>query len=174
MRRSPVALCVLLTVAVWAAAVDGSQAPPDFSGRWVRESVLPPGDAPTRLVVRQSIVQTNVRGEPMAPFVKDLTVTRESSTGVFTETLQLGVVGGSVPGSDGGPRSHCRVAWEDTRLVIETGTFTGSAPGRGDWTERREVWAVGPDGLLHVSITHASSGGASRTVTVVYRRVDAA
>lgn len=58
-----------------------AQDKPDLSGRWVLESRPPPGsDVPRALSVRQRLVRTTVRGDPINPFFEDLTVTREGAT----------------------------------------------------------------------------------------------
>ena len=53
-----------------------AQDKPDFSGSWILESGSSGADIPQALSVSQSIVRTNVRGEPMQPFFKDITATR--------------------------------------------------------------------------------------------------
>ncbi len=167
-----VVVLVPLVGAMMLSTPRASQVQPDFSGRWVLESVAHSADVPTALVVHQSLARTNVRGEPITPFVKDLTVIRESPGGNSSETFRIGTIGGTVPGSNRGPTSHRRVVWANTTLVIETGTFTGSAPERGEWTQRREVWAADSEGHLQVSITQSSSTEAPHTATFVYRRAE--
>jgi hypothetical protein len=45
----------------------------DFTGRWVLESPSRPAPyIPRALSVRQALVTTNVRGEPIGPFFKDI------------------------------------------------------------------------------------------------------
>jgi hypothetical protein len=149
---------------------------PDFTGRWILESPSQPApDNPRALSVRQSLVSTNVRGEPMRPFFKDITIERQFESSTRSETHQIGVVGGEVPGlgSDGktdGPRHHHAVRWDANALVFESGSYTGQSPETGVWTERSEVWSLDSDGRLHVVITARSSVDAPRTVALVYRR----
>jgi hypothetical protein len=148
---------------------------PDFSGDWILESApQSAADIPKALSVRQSLVRTNVHGEPMKPFFKDITVARELANGTRSETYQIDIAGGTVPGrADGSPdglRSHHRVEWEERTLVIENGSYTGPTRESGQWAERREVWSLDPGGRLRLAITTRSSVGASSTVTLVYRR----
>ena len=151
-----------------------AQDKPDFSGSWTLESGPPGADIPQTLSVRQSIVRTNVRGEPMKPFFSDITVTRSLPSGTRSETYSIGVEGGTVSGQVGGnvdrPRTHHRVAWEEQALVVETGSYTGPAPETGDWAERREVWSLDSGGRLHLAISARSSVDAPTTVMLVYRR----
>ena len=165
------ALVELFVVALLVSDRVAAQDLPDFSGAWVLDSAAPPsGDISKTLVVRQSLTRTNVRGEPMKPFFKDLTVTRELASGTHAETYVIGVVGGTVPGRAGLPSSHRRVGWEDKTLVIESGTYTGPAPQTGEWTERREVWSFTPNGRLQLALTSSDSRGGSSTVALTYRR----
>jgi hypothetical protein len=169
----------LIVVAVSAVVPLLAQDTPDFSGHWALESPSPSAaDIPRALSVTMSLVRTNVRGEPMNPFFKDITVARESANGTSSETYQIGVVGGAVGGTVGGrgngrsdfPSSHHRVVWEKQILVIETGSYTGPTPESGQWAERREAWSLDPDERLRLAITSHSSGSASSTVILVYRR----
>jgi hypothetical protein len=166
----------LLIVIVGAAVGLAAQDKPDFSGRWVLASSEQPGpDTPRALSVRQSIVRTTVRGEPMTPFFKDIAIDREFESGTRSETHAIGVIGGVVPGlrkdgSPDGPRGHHAVTWDQNALTFESGSHTGETPGTGVWAERREVWSLEPDGRLRVAITTRSSVDAARTVTLMYRR----
>jgi hypothetical protein len=163
----------LIVVAVSVVVPFVAQDTPDFSGSWVLESASPSAaDIPRALSVAMSLVRTNVRGEPMNPFFKDITVVRELANGTSSETFQIGVVGGSLGGTVAGefPSRHHRVIWEKQTLVIETGSYTGPTPESGQWAERREAWSLDSDGRLRLAITSRSSGSASSTVTLVYRR----
>jgi hypothetical protein len=177
-RIRGVATCVVFVMVSLGARV---QDKPDFSGTWILESGPSGPDIPQTLLVRQSLVRTNVRGEPMEPFFKEIAITRALPSGTRSDTYPIGVDGGTVRGSIGDPRSaragaspdrtHYRVAWEEQRLVIiESGSYTGSTPQTGNWAEREEVWSLDSGVRLRVAITTSSSVGTSTTVTLVYRR----
>jgi len=167
-------LRVVLLIALMGSSLL-AQTGVDFTGRWMLDSPSQPDPGiPTALSVRQSLVSTNVRGEPMQPFFKDITIERQFESGTRSETHQIGVVGGTVSGlgPDGkssGPRGYHAVKWDANALVFESGSYTGATPETGDWTERREVWTLELDGRLHVVITTRSAAG-PRTVSLVYRR----
>lgn len=73
------------------------QAHPDFSGRWVLDSSSPSAaDVPLALSVRQSLVGTNVLGEPMTPFFKDITIEREVEGRRRSETYDIGSSAGAL------------------------------------------------------------------------------
>ena len=166
------AACFLVVMASLAAPL-AAQDKPDFSGSWILESGASGTDTPLALSVSQSLARTDVHGEPMLPFFKDITVTRALASSTRSETYQIGVVGGTVSGrADGAndPRTHHRVAWEEQALVIESGSYTGPTPESGDWAERREVWSLDSDVRLRLTITIRSSVDAPRTVMLVYRR----
>jgi hypothetical protein len=167
-------LALLMLAAVVFAAQDKDK--PDFSGRWILASGEQSGsDIPRALSVRQSLVRTTVRGEPMPPFFKDIAVAREFESGARSDTYAIGQVGGNVPGlrADGsrsGPTGYHAVKWDEHALVFESASDTGEIPETGVWTERREVWSLEPDGRLRLTITTRSSIDAPRTVTLTYRR----
>jgi hypothetical protein len=168
-------LCLVVLPFVIGAAL-GAQDQPDFSGRWILESPSQTApDIPRVLSVRQLLVRTNVRGEAMEPFFKDIDIDREFETVTRSETHQIGVMGGVVPGvrrdgSPDGPRRHHAVKWDGNALVFEGGSYTGQTREAGVWTERREVWSLDLDDRLRVTITSRGSGDVSNTVTLVYRR----
>jgi hypothetical protein len=163
---SPLGLIVLVTMSL------ATQEQPDFSGRWVLAVPAQPGrDSPPVLSVSQSLARTTIRGDPMKPFFKDITIERQLETGSFSESHAIGVESGSVAGPQpGGPKTIHRVRWEGTSLVFEDGRYTGQSPGAGAWDERREVWSLDPDGALRIVIAVTSSAAEPRTVTLVYRR----
>jgi hypothetical protein len=169
----------LIVVAVFAVVPLLAQDTPDFSGHWALESASSStADIPRALSVTMSLVRTNVRGEPMNPAFKDITVARELANGTSAETYQIGVEAGSVGGTAGGregrrsdvPTRRHRVVWEKATLIIETGSYTGPTRESGQWAERREAWSLDPDGRLRVAITSRGAGTASSTVRLVYRR----
>lgn len=165
-----------VVLVVLASTTRAAQDKPDFSGRWILETPAAfAADMPRALSIRQSLVRTTVRGEPMKPFVRDITVDREFESGTRSETFLIGVVGGIVPGlrEDGSPNGahvHTAVGWEDNALAIERGSYTGPTPETGAWVERREVWSLEAHGRLRVAITTRSSVDGSKTVILVYRR----
>jgi hypothetical protein len=165
--------CVVVVIVSLGARLT-AQDKPDFSGSWILESGSSGADSPQTLSVSQSLMRTNIRGEPMRPFFKDITVTRALATGARSDTYQIGIAGGTVSGradgTDNGPRTHHRVAWEEEALVIESGSHTGLDPESGDWAERREVWSLDSGVRLRLAITTRSSVDAPRTVMLVYRR----
>ena len=96
------AILLITLTAVSVAAQDK----PDFSGRWVlgtpQQSAA---EIPLALSVHQSVVRTTVRGGPMEPFFRDITIERQFETGTRSEIHLIGVQGGTVPGlrADGTP-----------------------------------------------------------------------
>lgn len=125
---------VVLLIMMAAVAAPAAQDHPDFSGRWILESASAAGsDVPRAMSVHQLLVLRDVRGEPMAPFFKQITVDREFESSRRSDTHDIGVVGGVVPGrgADGSPtgphRSHA-VTWEGDALVFDSGSYTGPAP----------------------------------------------
>jgi hypothetical protein len=169
-------MLIMVGLVVLASTAPRAQHMPDLSGQWVLESLAPPvSDMPRALSIRQSLVRTNVRGEAVKPFFKDITIDREFESGTRTETFLIGVVGGKDPGTrvDGspdGPYTRTAVVWEGNTLAIERGSHTGPTPETGVWTERREVWSLkGADRLL-VAVTSRSSVDDPKTVTLTYRR----
>ena len=168
----------LIAVAFLSAPLvaHATQDQPDFSGSWVLQSgAQASADIPQSMSVSQTLVRTNVRGEPMDPFYRDIKVTRAFESGTRSERYPIGGMGGTVPGVSAGGiltgvRTHYRVAWAEHSLVIETGSYTGEKPESGEWSERREVWSLEPDGRLRLAITTRSSVDDSRTMILVYRR----
>lgn len=155
-----VALVGLASV-VTASTADARQAPVDFSGRWVLASQAMPS-VPTELVVRQ----TPGPGSPP----RQITVTRHTTSGASTETLHVGTIGGTVPGSGGGPRTSHRIKWENASLIIDVETISGRASERTSSHLRREVWSVTAEGKLQIMVTESMSAGAPETTTMTYRR----
>ncbi len=144
--------------------------------RWVLAILLESDtDTPLALSVRQTVVRTTVRGDPMEPFFRDITIERQFETGTRSETHLIGVQGGTVSGvrADGSPTSpmtHHAVKWDGNALVFESGSYTGQRPETGTWAERREIWSLEADGRLRVAITSRSSADGPRAVTLHYRR----
>ena len=171
-------VCVLL-----CQVAAGTEMPPqpDFSGRWTLVAAVPSdADVAKAFVVRQPVMRATPRGEPIAPTFFSIEIQRQSDAATITETHWIGVVGGTVGGIVNGaggtsqvqPRvsSHHAVKWEGPMLVFELGTYTGDTPGTGDWTERRETWALQPNGELAIGIATSASADRARTVSATYHR----
>jgi hypothetical protein len=169
-------LCVVMLTWVVGAQL-AAQDKPDFSGRWVLESPSSSAsDIPRALSVRQSVVRTTVRGEPMKPFFKEIAIDREFERGTRSDDMHhIGVAGGVVPGlrengSANGSAAYHAVKWNGNALVFESGSYTGPTAATGVWAERREVWSLDQTGRLRLVITTRSSVAVSTTVTLLYRR----
>jgi hypothetical protein len=154
---------------------------PDFSGRWTLVAAIPSDDGvATALTVRQTVTRTTIRGEPMAPFFRIIDIERQFDGRATTETHRIGIAGGAV-GGVGGPRrgaapaprptqSHYAVRWDGDTLVFELGTYTGDTRGNDDWTERRETWALQPNGEVAIAIATRGSAARARAESATYRR----
>jgi hypothetical protein len=172
-RLQPLTLVLVLIASIGVAA----QERPDFSGQWVLVTTQPQADNDTApaLSIHQTIVRTTLRGEPMNPYVSDISIGRQFATGLRSETHHIGMLGGSVPepagdGNRNGPTLHHAVKWDGDALIFESGSHTGPRPMTGVWSERREAWSLDADARLRVTIATSSSSAASRTVTLLYRR----
>ena len=166
---------------MFVAATVAAQDKPDFSGRWILETSAGAGPAVARsLTVRQLVVRTNVYGDPMPPFFKELSVERQFGDDLRVESHQIGVEGGVVgvvaanrgTASDVNvPQTRFSVRWEGNRLVIDTGRYSGPTREAGPYTEHTEVWQLDSRGMLLLSITDRGSGIASTTKTLTYRKL---
>ena len=139
MRQAGRLSILLMLVAATAAAQDQ----PDFSGRWILETSAGAGpDVAQSLTVRQPVVRTNAFGAPMPPYFKELSVDREFVSGVRTETFQIGIEGGTIGATTTDvkvSRTVFSVRWEDQRLVIDTGSYSGPTREAGPYTGHTEV-----------------------------------
>jgi hypothetical protein len=170
----------LSILSMFVAATVAAQDKPDFSGRWILESPADAGpDVARSLTVRQLVVRTNVYGAPMTPFFKELSVERQFGNDVRTETYQIGIEGGVVgvvsPNRATGPdvnvpQTRFSVRWEENRLVIDIGSYSGPTRESGPYTEHTEVWQLDATGMLILSMTDRGSGIASTTKTLTYRK----
>ena len=169
----------LSILAMLVAGTVAAQDKPDFSGRWILETSAGPGpDGARALTVRQAVARPNVYGAPMPPFFKELSVDRQFGTDVRTETYQIGVEGGMVSGISPANRgiapefsqTRFSVRWDDNRLVIDTGIYSGRTRDAGPYTEHTEMWQLDAAGKLIVSTTDRRSGIASTTKTLTYRK----
>jgi hypothetical protein len=167
--------------AILLAGTAAPQDRPDFSGHWIlvnpRDSA---SDIAQALTVRQSIVRTTARGTPMKSFLKDLTVERSFTTGLRSETYQIGIEGGVVGGIDRtgrgssptgeSPQTRFAVRWAGNSLVIETGNYSGTTRESGPYTEHAEVWRFDARGRLVITATDRSSAAERTTRVLTYRR----
>jgi hypothetical protein len=171
----------LSILSILVAATVAAQDKPDFSGRWILEPSADVGpDVARSLTVRQPVVRTNVFGAPMSPFFKELSVERQFVSDVRTETYQIGVGGGTVghvaptnraPAPDvDASETRFLVRWEDDRLVIDIGNYSGSSREAAPYSEHSEIWQLDAAGRLILSITDRGSGIASTTKTLTYRK----
>ena len=91
-----------------------------------------------------------------------------------SDTHLIGVGGGTISGvknwNDPVSHTHFKVEWQEQTLVIETGSYTGSAPETGEWAERRELWSLDSPDRLRVAITTRSSVDVSSSAILLYRR----
>ena len=170
----------LVMVGLLAAMPVAAPDKPDFSGRWTLvTSGETPDDGPRAMTVRQILARTNVRGEPVTPFVKEISIAREFASERRDETHTIGIGGGFVSGVAGtsgpGPRGYFAVRWDGPALVFESGTYTGNARETGAWAERREPWSLDADGRLRVTISSRSwTRSSDDTQTLIYQRPAAA
>lgn len=160
-----------LLAVLLAAVVSAAQDQPDFSGEWVLESAPASADAPSALAVVQRRMTTNVRGEPVPPFFREITISRIGAATSRTETFLIGVVGGSTPDpkATDAPRMGFSVAWEGQSLVFERNTYTGPIASPVTSATTREAWSVDAGGRLRTTIM-SRSGDAATTIVSLYRR----
>jgi hypothetical protein len=156
---------VAVSLLVGGSASPHAQGLPDFSGIWVLETAKERPEVARTMTVIQTLVRTNVRGEPMTPFYRDFTVSR----GETTESYTIGAIGGSVVSSVPSRRTHQRVGWMEQTLVIESGSYTGPVRESGQWQERRESWSLDAAGRLQLTV-ETRDAQESRRETLVYRR----
>jgi hypothetical protein len=82
--------CIVGALAL--VVISTSQDKPDFTGDWLLESASESArEIPQALTIRQSLIATNVFGEPINPFFKDIMVERKFESRAYTETLLIGV-----------------------------------------------------------------------------------
>ena len=170
-----------LILCLLAALPVAAQDKPDFSGRWILAATeQTPDDVPRAMTVRQILARTNVRGEPVTPFVKEISVAREFASERRDEIHTVGISGGFVSGVVGAsgpaaPRGYFAVRWDGPALVFESGTYTGNVRETGVWLERREAWAFDLDGRLRITMSSRSSTAATDSIrTLIYQRPPAA
>jgi len=169
--------CLVLTPLV--AVGFAMQPKPDFSGTWVLQDARQAGvDIPRTLAIRQPLQRTTVLGKSMPPAFLELTVERQFERGVRVETYQIGTEGGTVSGIAGDASdpsvnrgwSRESVRWEGDRLHIETGHYSGVTRDSGAYTEHAEVWWLGEQGRLMITVVTRRSDSEVETRTLTYRR----
>lgn len=161
----------LLVLVASARALGVAQTHPDFSGRWVLVGASGDSvDLAHAIAVHAASVDANASGRPMTPFMSALSVSREIDRVVQTETLRVGLQGGSV-GS--GPQMHSfwSVRWTDDCLVIyaeqSSSTADSAKPGIHS---RSEQWCLNAARQLVVTIRRTQSGKPPLNAIRVYRR----
>jgi hypothetical protein len=103
-----------------------------------------------------------VRGDAITPFFKTLTVERRLPSGVRSESYEIGTEGilGSV----------APFKWNGNRLVIETGSYSGTTRDAGPYREHDEVWSLEAQGRLLITVTDRGSSLGPSTTDLTYRR----
>ena len=162
-----------LFVAVWSIGLF-AQRGTDFSGTWVVEDGTAAADTPARLTVRQPLITTTMRGDPMPPAYLTLTVIRHFANKAEEASYRIGTMGGVVGGvPDRGATSSGRaslsrewsVRWREDALWIGERTLTaGVVTGA-----RTEVWRLDGRGRLIVTL-EIRDGEKTDRRTLAYRR----
>jgi len=154
------------------SAVATAQHGVDFSGRWALQSSVTESPVARALTIEQPLTHKNVYGEEMPPAYLRISIRREKEAGGGTETRMIGVIGGSVSGTDHriSRRTHHETLWEGNKLVFVDGSYIGDSPRSGEWTERREVWSLTADGSLAIEISTEGAHTARQTQRLVYGR----
>ena len=150
---------------------------PDFSGGWVLVTASgSTAEQPSALTVRQTVTRTTMRGEPMKPWFSKMTVVRRFKSGAVSETHDIGIIGGTVPGipvgasSPQGEWTTMAVDWRGKSLVIKT-TKSPQPPGEsGPFTVHEVVWSLDRKRRLVIAATDRGSTIKPTTVQLVYRR----
>jgi hypothetical protein len=161
--------CCICALALLLTAAGQAPAQPDLSGRWVL--IAPdavPRDVPTVLTVNQHLSRTDMRGNPMQLRWDRVTVEGdELRSGIRSGTYRIGGVEGTV--SSTGTRTEHSVRWDGDTLVITNEKWIQRETGERESLEQhREVWALGEQGQLVITVTDRH--GESRTRTFTYRR----
>ena len=146
-------------------------AQPDFSGEWILATpTAPSADVATVLNVRQPIIDKTVQGTSMPPAYLELMVERRSQKGVQSERYAIGVVSGTVAGTQSTePESRGSVNWAGDSLVIATNRWSGSGSSRRLESQRSEAWQFDSESRLVITITE-KTGQRERRTTLRYRR----
>jgi hypothetical protein len=94
----------------------------------------------------------------MTPYYDQIAIDYNSKAGMHSDRFMIGISGGTV-------------TWNGLLLVLELSSYTGYARGSGDWTERREIWALQPNGELAITIAISGSAVPAQTISALYRRL---
>jgi len=164
MRAALTALLLAMTT------VASAQLGVDFSGRWTLQSAVTSPEAARALTIEQPLTSRNVRGDDMPPAYLSITIRRESDTGVSVETRRLGVIGGTVSGIGARDSTRSESVWKGNTLVLFDGIYSGEATVSREWSERREEWSIGSDGLLTIDIMTQGTEQPRRSQRLVYLR----
>jgi hypothetical protein len=110
----------------------------------------------------------------MPPFFRQIVVARELTSGIVSESRDMGTIGGVVggqhmDGQPGGSWTSFATKWDGSVLVFENSSGTGRTPADPPWTDRRETWSLDNE-RLKVVVTTSSSEASVRSVTSFYRR----
>ncbi len=153
----------------------------DLSGHWVLEQpAASPATIAHELVVSQwSECQVSPVTGQSFPFDFITIEQRFAGNEIHTNRYQIGLLGGTVGGMDAngrgsGPKDQVRhttfaTRWDGARLVIETGSYSGSSPEARPYTEQREGWSLDADRLVIVKTTRSSTSDPT-TTTLTYKR----
>lgn len=168
-----------LTLALLAPALL-AQTQPDFTGRWRLVSaagVLDGWDVASAMTIRQVIGDgRTAAGAPMRPYLQALQVERTTDTGIWTETITVGIRGGVVGGiaaSGKSPRSlsESAVEWRgDALLIWQRTTISDGDMERA--SERAHEWSLDGERQLVIALRTREPGQESRRGRLVYRRVE--
>lgn len=170
MRVLRTAILALALVAPAAA-----QTAQDFSGRWLRvdvSGVTDGWDVADEVTVRPVVVDRTAAGAPMSPAVRELRIERRTGVTVRTDTIAIGIRGGSV--GVGGQatrwRSEHAVEWNGGLLLMWSSTTDVADNGAERVHERAQEWSIDASGQLVIAVRTRAPGEESRRGRLVYRR----
>jgi hypothetical protein len=168
--RIHLASCILVLL---VAHVTWAQDKPDFSGNWILVSPTDPPDGAARtLIVRETFTRESVKGTPIDPPLIRLAVERRLNTSVRSDLYTIGTVGGTVGNAGpGGQTEQTRSStdWNGDSLVIHI-TDSGRPLEAGAESEHTEVWSLGVQGALSLTVTDRRPGTEARTTSLLYHR----
>lgn len=169
--------CLLVVLSLGGSVVS-AQSLRDLEGEWTLiESVGLIGEPPVSMTVRAVVVDTTVRGEPMAPFVRSLEIARTEAGTHTTESIDVGMVGGVVSGTaygrDGEPKGRrletfASARWDGQRLTRYRRWTERASTGELN-VERTDEWSKDSDGRLVIRVRISKTGAEPDTATFLYR-----